>query len=102
VRTELTTAVSGGEAFESVLQDIVVGLRANINGLQCVVAWNNPRCVDLTAAGVSGRVDSARRDGLPINEIWSRFANCILQSTSYGEGSAYTQTQTQDTTIQLP
>jgi hypothetical protein len=77
-------------------------LRADANGLQGVVGSDNLRRVDLAAAGVSGRVDSARGDELPINEIWPWFANGILQSTSDGEGSAYTQPQTEDSTIQLP
>jgi hypothetical protein len=78
--------VPRGEALEAILQNVVVGLRADINGLKCI-----RRFVDL------GFIYEAAA-----NEIWSRLSNGILQRSRDGESSANAQAKTQNTAVQLP
>ena len=79
-------AMSGGKALEPILQNIIVLLGANVNGLK----------------GVTLRINLGLVYKTPANEVRPRLSDSILQSSSDCKGSADTQAQPKYTAVQLP
>lgn len=82
----LTTAVTRGKAPESVLQDGMVGLRANR-----AIRQPENRMVKASSLWLTS-----------IYEIWSRLSGNILQSIRNHECCAFRQQQAENAAIQLP
>jgi hypothetical protein len=51
---------------------------------------------------VSSPYSSLAERFVPINEVWSRLSNCVLQRSCDCESCAYTQAEAKDTAVELP
>lgn len=99
-----TTAVPRGETLEAILQDVVVGLCADVDGYQCQTLQVNfhtfPNLASASCQLYAMFLESQFHT--PIDEVRAGLSNCILQGARNCKGRAYTQAKTKNTAVQFP